>query len=367
MKCVSAETNRVYRGARGSFIIKMKPIGPTKITSASIENLPPLIVGGAVLNFIYTKDPTQLPIRDILQIAFLKGLVALDTSPYYGRSEELIGKALQELQTEWPRESYFICTKAGRIGPDTFDYSREHVRSSVLKSLKLLNTTYLDLVYMHDIEFVQDADVFEALKELRLLKDEGIIKNFGFSAYPVELLYDIGVRCVREYASDIGPVDAILSYSHGCLQNTKLFDWEPKLFLDCKIKKLMNGSILSMSLLRSGPTHDFHPGDAKLKARVQEVSQALQEKYGIELADLATRFALRRWLFETGPDGAKSTDWNKKTSVVIGTSTVQELMVAIDSFHKVKSGRNEKDEELYKWFIDQLGSHYNEVWPSGLH
>lgn len=341
-------------------------IGPTRVLHPySIENLPPLIVGGAVLNYIYTEDPLQLPIKDILGIAFLKGLIAIDTSPYYGRSEELIGKALSELGETWPRESYFICTKAGRIGGSQFDYSRKHVRQSVLKSLQLLNTDYLDLVYMHDIEFVEEQNIYDALKELESLKSEGIIKNFGFSGYPLQFLYETGVRCTKD--PEIGPVDAILSYSNGCLQNTMLFDMYNKFFEDCGIKKLMNGSILSMSLLRSAPTHDFHPADAKLKIRVHDIAQRLLKEWGVELAHLATRFALRRWLFETGTTDKDSAKWNKKVSIVIGTSTVEELYDAVDSYHLVKSGRQEEDEELFKWFVKELGSHFNETWPSGLH
>lgn len=344
------------------------PIGPTKVVPPySITNLPPLIIGGAVLNFIYTNDPTGLPIQDIIRIAFSKGLNSIDTSSYYGRSEELIGQALTNLKLQLPRDSYYLCTKAGRIAESEFDYSPKHVRASVKRSLELLNTKYLDLVYMHDIEFVETPEIFEALKELRALKEEGLIRAFGFSGYPLKFMYEIAYKCAHEYKEEIGPVDCVFSYSHGCLQNTALFDMYKSFFDDCGIKKLMNGSILSMSLLRSGPTHDFHPARAELRKRVEEVAQNLKETKNVELAELATRFALKRWLFDTRPQEGFPLEWNKKLSIVLGVSTVEELSSALSSYYSVKDQANEEDEKLFKSTIEEFGEFYNETWPSGLH
>lgn len=334
-----------------------------------IAALPPLIIGGAVLNTIYAEVPTKVPIQEILLKAFSKGFNALDTSPYYGQSEELIGQALGQMAADWPRESYYICTKAGRIQLDEFDYSREWVRKSVLRSLERLHTSYLDLVYMHDIEFVKEADVYEALKELVALKKDGIVRSIGVSGYPVELLLKVAQECNSTYKQDIGPLDAILSYSHGCIQNTKLFDLYD-LFFDTGIKKLMNGSILSMSLLRSGTTHSFHPAPQALKDSVDSIAQELLAEDDVELAELATRFALKRWLFQTGNEGETSEtyplEWNNKLSVVLGVSSLDELALAIESYKSVQSSENEKDEILFEKVQRELGpEHYNETWSSG--
>ena len=49
-------------------------------------------------------------------------------------------------------------TKCGRYGTDrdAFDYSPKTIRRSVERSLKRLNTDYLDVVYLHDVEFVAE-------------------------------------------------------------------------------------------------------------------------------------------------------------------------------------------------------------------
>ena len=146
-----------------------------------------------MFNYQYSSDPHSLPVQELIERAFQLGLNALDTSPYYGPSEEIIGQALQKIS--FSRDQYYICTKAGRVKLDEFDYSRASVRLSVERSLQRLGTSYIDLVYMHDIEFVEPDQIMDALKELHLLKSEGLIKNFGISGYPVKFLYEIALRC----------------------------------------------------------------------------------------------------------------------------------------------------------------------------
>lgn len=316
-----------------------------------LSRLPPLIVGGAVFNTQYSDDPRSLPVKAIVDEAFEHGLNAIDTSPYYGASEELLGEALHQLSAKWPREKYFICTKAGRIRLDEFDYSRRWVRQLVVRLLERLHTPYLDLVYMHDIEFVDETQVYEALAELKALKEEGLVKNIGVSGYPVELLYEVAVQCQR---GSIGPLDAILSYSNGCIQNTILFEYYDK-FVEAGVRKLMNGLILSMSLLRLGITHAFHPAPQALKDSVHEVSQWLLKQHNVELADLATRFALKQWLYREGKR-------EERNAIVIGVSNLDELHAAIANYKEV----NERDDdELVSEVQKRLGPHLNETWASG--
>ena len=119
----------------------------------------PLVFGGGVFGQgMYNQDEftkTDLPTR-IIRLAFRYGINAIDTSPYYYPSEFIIGRALKVLAKEYPRTSYYLSTKAGRYGPQLseFDYSPARIRSSVEASLKRLGTDYLDLVYLHDAEFV---------------------------------------------------------------------------------------------------------------------------------------------------------------------------------------------------------------------
>ena len=68
----------------------------------------------------------------------------------------MLGTALKALETEFPRGAYKLLTKVGRYRPDAtdFDYSPTTIRCSVRRSLQLLQAQYLDVVYLHNVEFV---------------------------------------------------------------------------------------------------------------------------------------------------------------------------------------------------------------------
>lgn len=331
----------------------MNPI-ETAVDHSDITKLPPLILGGATVNTQYNDDPTSVPLVDILRFAFKHGIRAVDTSPYYGPSELLYGDALAHIKDEFPRNSYFICTKVGRVQLDEFDYSRAHVRFSVKRSCERLRTDYLDLVYLHDVEFTTMEESIEALRELKLLKSEGIIKNFGLSGYPVDYLVYLTKRCALG-EPEIGPLDAVLSYCNLNLQNTILLqnyhDWKQ----DAQLKIINNGSILSMSLLRSQETRSFHPCSQELRQLATKAAEYCSQ-HGVELADLATRYALAEWM--------------DKGSTVLGVSSVKELQAALKNYWAVKEQRgqlNKQDRQLVTHIQGSIfGSHMNEVWQSGI-
>ena len=110
-------------------------------------------------------------------------------------------------------------TKSGRYGleREDFDYSPATIRKSVERSLSRLHTSYLDVVYLHDVEFVADEvmprregdhrpaldteaalyglapgqeakvwgegdqRVLNAYAELQKLQSEGVIKHIGIT------------------------------------------------------------------------------------------------------------------------------------------------------------------------------------------
>ncbi|CAI5216613.1 BTE_HP_G0183680.mRNA.1.CDS.1 [Saccharomyces cerevisiae] len=270
-----------------------------KVNPFDLASVSPLVLGGAILNQQYTDEPESIPLEDIIKYAFSHGINAIDTSPYYGPSEVLYGRALSNLRNEFPRDTYFICTKVGRIGAEEFNYSRDFVRFSVHRSCERLHTTYLDLVYLHDVEFVKFPDILEALKELRTLKNKGVIKNFGISGYPIDFITWLAEYCSTE-ESDIGSLDAVL---------------------EC----------------------------------ASQAAKYCQEQ-NVDLADLATRYAISEWVGK-GP-------------VVLGVSSMEELKLALDNYEIVKSNGNRlssKDGQLVEYIQKNIfKEHFNEEWSSGI-
>jgi predicted aldo/keto reductase-like oxidoreductase len=157
-----------------------------------------------------------------VQQALEYGIRAFDTSPYYGPSEEILGAALDTpfVRANVPRDQYFLLTKVGRIAGDEFDYSPAWVRQSVARSLRRLKTEYLDVVYCHDVEFVSEEEVMEAVRELRRIRDEeGTIKYIGISGYPLPVLCSLARKVLAETGE---PLDAVMSYANFTLQNELL-------------------------------------------------------------------------------------------------------------------------------------------------
>src|SRR5256885_16008224 len=79
------------------------------------------------------------------------GITLIDTAPAYGfgRSEELVGRALAE---HGARERVVIATKGGlgwRAGALYRDASPARIRLDLEASLRRLGTDYVDIYYLH--------------------------------------------------------------------------------------------------------------------------------------------------------------------------------------------------------------------------
>jgi aryl-alcohol dehydrogenase-like predicted oxidoreductase len=135
--------------------------------------------------------PSDEQIRKLLDCAYSMGVNFIDTAPAYGYSEERLGDALRKTRKEW-----IISTKVGEEftpnkftnqGQSHFDFSAQHTRMSVERSLRRLRTDYLDLVLIHsdgnDIQVLQDTEVLHTLQQL---KQEGWIRALGMSGKTLE-------------------------------------------------------------------------------------------------------------------------------------------------------------------------------------
>uniref|UniRef100_A0A060T7M2 ARAD1C22990p n=1 Tax=Blastobotrys adeninivorans TaxID=409370 RepID=A0A060T7M2_BLAAD len=321
----------------------MKPLtGPTDASKTGLEGLPDIILGAGVFNTQYHDNPESLPADQVIRRAFELGIRAIDTSAYYGPSEEIVGRALKELEKDYPRESYYICTKAGRNGVNQFDYAASDIRKSVQRSLQRLNTTYLDVLYIHDVEFVDTAGCLEAIGEAFKLKQEGVVRFVGISGYPVSFL----AYLANKVKQTLGPLDIVLTYCNYCLQNTILEKYLGE-FDQAGVSKVLNASPLSMSLLRSQVTHSFHPASEVLKERVAQAAKLTRSK-GEELADVASRFVFKHW----------------QGCTVFGLQSVPEVEAAVQDYWMVKDGQ--WNDQLVDEVRNVLGDCIDMVWESGI-
>lgn len=271
-------------------------------------DLPPLILGTATFNSQYNTDPYALPTTAIVHRALSAGIRAFDTSPYYGPAEELLGRALSTdfVRSNHPRYTYRLLTKVGRIASASFDYSPSWIRRSVRRSLSRLDTSYLDVVYCHDVEFVSPSEVLGAVRELRRIRDsEGTIHYIGISGYPVEVLCSLSELILRETGE---PLDAVMSYANFTIQNTKLASEGLPRLLAAGVDVVPNASPLGMGLLRRdgvpiGSMGDFHPAPNGLRSAIHTAS-TFADSQTEKLEVIAIRYALEFWLREGAHVGA---------------------------------------------------------------
>jgi aryl-alcohol dehydrogenase-like predicted oxidoreductase len=123
--------------------------------------------------------------RMLLKLARDLGINLIDTAPAYGSSEERLGPLLRGQRQDW-----VIVSKVGEEfsnGLSQHDFSAQHTRASVERSLQRLETDVIDLVLVHsdgnDLAILDDGEVYQTLAAL---KREGKIRGFGFSGKTVE-------------------------------------------------------------------------------------------------------------------------------------------------------------------------------------
>jgi aryl-alcohol dehydrogenase-like predicted oxidoreductase len=128
----------------------------------------------------------EATLRSLLHAVLDAGINVLDTSPDYGRSEELIGSTIGAR-----RDEYFLASKCGcPIGlpaaapgkPAPHTYTRANVRAGVEQSLRRLRTDHLDLVQFHGSPSREQLEADRALDELEDLRREGKVRFVAMSA-----------------------------------------------------------------------------------------------------------------------------------------------------------------------------------------
>src|SRR5207244_5878558 len=114
------------------------------------------------------------------------GITLIDTAPVYGfgRSEELVGRAIAE---HGGRERVLIATKAGlewRAGEAARNASARRIRAEIEDSLRRLRTTYVDIYQVHWPDPLVPLE--ESAEALRRLFEQGTIRAIGVSNFSPE-------------------------------------------------------------------------------------------------------------------------------------------------------------------------------------
>ncbi|SDT38645.1 Predicted oxidoreductase [Maribacter dokdonensis] len=240
-------------------------------------------------------------------------ITTFDHADIYGdyTNEEDFGKAFSKSSIK--REDVQLISKCGiqfnvkersnRV--KHYDYNASYIISSVERSLKMLQTDYLDLLLLHRPSPLMDAsEIAEAIDKLKI---EGKIKQFGVSNFSPSQIQLIE----KEIQVEANQVEFSLSSN--------------KVMNDGTLDDCVTFDRLAMSW---SPLGSYFREDSKANLRIKTVLADLTKKYGATEDQLLLAWILKH---------------PSTIHPVVGTATPQRLKLAMDAV--------EIDMELQDWFI----------------
>jgi L-galactose dehydrogenase len=286
--------------------------------------------GTAALGNVYGNVDPREAIRAV-HLAVDSGINFFDSSPYYGitLAETRLGEALAGR-----RDRAIVATKCGRYGLAEFDFSARRAIASMDESLRRLQTDYIDLFQVHDVEFGDVQQIIdETLPALRQLQQQGKARYIGITGYPPKLLRRI---------AEATPVDSILTYCHYNLLNTDM-DGVLTGFAREHDIGLINASGLCMGLLTEQGPPDWHPAPQQVRDAGRKAAEFCRN-HGADISEVGLRFCL---------------DHSFVSSTLIGISTSSQVETGL------KLLRSSTDPGLLAQIEAILAPVFNYVWPSG--
>jgi predicted aldo/keto reductase-like oxidoreductase len=166
-RVMRADSRAATTGPSGD-AIPMRTLGKTGL------KVPILGYGGAALPKAWRSPLSYEDRVKLIRYAYDRGIRYFDTAGNYMESQAIIGEGLKDR-----RRDVCLVTKVETTKP-------EEVRKAVEKSLKELQTDYLDILLIHGTPGLEQMSVELAMKihaELVKLRDEKITRFIGFSAH----------------------------------------------------------------------------------------------------------------------------------------------------------------------------------------
>lgn len=284
--------------------MELRQIGKTsvKVTDTSM--------GCASIGNLY-REVTDEDVTAVLQAAWDGGIRYFDTAPHYGRglSEQRLGNFLSTKN----RADYVLSTKVGRVlfpgeqkaeldgfinplpNDVRYDYSGDGIEASFESSLERLQTTHVEIIFVHDIGTYTHGDANEGhmndflasgYERLVKLKESGKIQAIGLGVNENQVCIDVMKTC---------PLDVILLAGRLTLLDRSA---EDELVGLCKAQgtSLVLGGVLNSGILATGAvegaTYDYGPAPKEILDRVRDL-QARTQDLGVDLPTAALQYAKR--------------------------------------------------------------------------
>src|SRR5438874_6984379 len=148
----------------------------TRAIPSSGEKLPVIGLGTWQAFDVDLTSDNRKQLGDVLSLFVKLGGRVIDTSPMYGRADEVIGELTTALGLQ---DKIFLATKVWTRG-------KENGIKSMERSMALLRVKQIDLMQVHNL-----VDVNRHLKTLHEWKDEGRIRYLGITHYEAGAFGDV--------------------------------------------------------------------------------------------------------------------------------------------------------------------------------
>jgi diketogulonate reductase-like aldo/keto reductase len=163
--------------AAGEAASKPRPLIKRPIPASGGKETVPVIGMGTWNTFdVGSSKAERAPLQEVLQAFYEAGASVIDSSPMYGRAEDVTGHLVESLGA---RDRTFFATKVWTSGADKGVAQIEN-------SFRLLRTARLDLLQIHNL-----LDWRTHLTTLRSLKDAGRVRYIGITHYTVNAHSDL--------------------------------------------------------------------------------------------------------------------------------------------------------------------------------
>jgi predicted oxidoreductase len=277
-----------------------------------------------VLGCMRIASKSESEVEELILTALENGVNFFDHADIYGRgkSEELFGAVLKKHPEL--REKMIIQTKCAIVPGKRFDFSKEHILSSVEGSLARLQTDYLDVLLLHRPDTLMDPK--EVAEAFDTLYTQGKVKYFGVSnqnPYQMELLKKYCKQPLIINQLQFGPAHAGM-IDNGIFANMYCdqgIDRDGSILEYCRLNDV---TIQAWSTIRADLSSDTfidNPAYPKLNA----VLETLANKYEVSKVAIVTAWILRH---------------PANIQPVAGTTSIKNLLDTLDAI-KVKLSRDE--------------------------
>ena len=238
------------------------------------------------INSLDSKEAERL-----INTAIDEGIDFFDHADIYGggKSEEVFSKAVGMSSSK--RDRLIIQSKCG-IRKNQYDFSKEHILSSVDGILKRLNTEYLDILALHRPDTLMEPE--EVAVAFDQLHRSGKVRYFGvsnFNPMQIELLnkylkHKIIINQLQLSLTNTGMIDS------GFNVNTKFetsIDRDGSILEYCRLKDI---TIQAWSPFQYGFFEGVFLGSEKYTELNNKINE-LSEKYNVSDVAIAIAWILR--------------------------------------------------------------------------